>query len=112
MSWVLFGTTGAALAQNPQAAERMLSVLIYMVCFVLPLAPLMLVGCKKSAFEAVRNLAWAKVSMVATALLGIVGLMMIGMMSPLAHATTPAFFTANTAMVVGLLIMRVAEKKY
>jgi putative transposase len=29
MSWVLFGTTGAALAQNPQAAERMLSVLIY-----------------------------------------------------------------------------------
>ncbi|MGE3550907.1 MAG: hypothetical protein AB7I29_13530 [Geobacter sp.] len=110
MNWVLFGATGVAISQDPQAAERMLSVLIYMVSFFLPIVPLILVGCKKSAFEAVRKLFWAKISMAASALLGIVVLVVIGLTLPLVQTTTLALVTANTMLIVGLLIMRLAEK--
>lgn len=112
MNWVLFGATGAALAKDPQAGERMLSVLIYMVCFFLPVTPLLFVGSKKRVYEAVKSLVWAKVAMVMTVVFGIAGLMLVGIMLPLVQTPQPTFVIANVALVIGLLIMRFAEKTY
>jgi len=111
MNWVLFGAAGAAISKDPQASERMLSMLVYLVCFILPVVPIVFVCAKKRAYEAVRSLGWAKRSMAVTALLGITGLMVIGVLLQMTETTLPALLTANSSMVAGLIIIRYAEKK-
>ena len=59
MNWVLFGATGAALAKDPQAGERMLDVLIYAGCYFVPLMPAVFVGAEKQAYVAVKHQLWA-----------------------------------------------------
>lgn len=110
MNWLLFGATGAALAKNPQAGERMLDVLIYAVCFLLPLMPAIFVGADKRAYEAVKHLLWAKVSMTTAALLGIAGLIAVGVVFPLGQVSSPAMLVALTSLVWGLMTIRRAKR--
>lgn len=112
MNWILFGAIGAAISEDPQAGERMLSILLYMVSFVLPVTPLIIVGCKRRAYEAVRSLLWAKIAITVTMVIGVAVLLLIGIMLPLLQTTLPAFVVANISMVIGLLIIRLAEKNY
>lgn len=110
MNWVLFGATGAALAKNPQAGERVLDMLIYVVCFILPLMPVVFVGAEKRAYGAIRHRLWAKVSMIVAALFGIVGLIAVGVVFPLGQVSYPAAVVAMTSLVWGLLTIRGAKK--
>lgn len=109
MNWLLFGATGAALAKDPQAGERMLDVLIYAVCFFLPLMPPIFVSAEKRAYEAVKHRLWAKASITAAALLGIIGLIAVGLVFPLGQVSSPAMLVALTSLVWGLLIIRRAK---
>ena len=112
MNWFLFGAAGATISKDPQAGERMLNMLMYLVCFVLPVVPIFFACAKKRAYEAARSLSWAKTSMAATALLGITGVLLVGALLPLPETALPAFLTAISSMVAGLLVVRHAERKY
>ena len=110
MNWVLFGATGAALAKDPQAGERMLDVLIYAGCYFVPLMPAVFVGAEKQAYAAVKHQLWAKVSIAAAALLGIIGLIAVGVVFPLGQVSYPAAVVAMISLAWGLLTIRRSKK--
>lgn len=112
MNWLLFGAAGAALAKDPQAGERMLDVLIYAVCFLLPLMPAIFVGAERRAYEAVKYQLWTKVNITAAALFGILGLISVGVAFPLGQVSSPAMLVALTSLVWGLLTIHKAKKSW
>jgi hypothetical protein len=111
MNWLLFGAaTGAAISKDPSAGERMLDALIYAVCYLLPLMPLLFAGSGKRAYEAIQGQLWAKVNMTIAALLGLVGLIYVGVVLPFAKVSSPALLVALTSLVWGILAIRKAKK--
>lgn len=113
MNWFLFGAaTGAAMSKDPHASERMLDGLIYAVCYLLPLMPMLFAGSEKRAYVAIQEQLWAKVNMACAALLGFAGLIYVGVALPFAEVSSPALLISMASLVWGLLIIRKAKKTY
>ena len=111
MNWFLFGAaTGAAMSKDPHAGERMLDGLIYAVCYLLPLMPMLFAGSEKWAYEAIQGQLWAKVSMACATLFGYAGLIYVGVALPFAEVSSPALLIALASLVWGLLTIRKAKK--
>lgn len=111
MSWLLLGAaTGTAMSKDPSAGERLLDGLIYAVCYLLPLMPMLFAGSEKRAYEAIQGQLWAKVNMVSAALFGLAGLIYVGVSLPFAEVTSPALIIALTSLVWGILTIRKAKK--
>ena len=111
MNWFLFGAaTSAAMSKDPHAGERMLDGLIYAVCYLLPLMPMLFAGSEKRAYEAIQGQLWAKASMTCAALFGYVGLIYVGVALPFAEVSSPALLIALASLVWGLLTIRKAKK--
>lgn len=113
MNWFLFGAaTGAAMSKDPHAGERMLDGLIYLVCYLLPLMPMLFAGSEKRAYEAIQGQLWAKVNMACGALFGFTGLIYVGVALPFAEVSSPALLIALASLVWGLLAIRKAKKMH
>lgn len=111
MNWFLFGAaTSAAMSKDPHAGERMLDGLIYAVCYLLPLMPMLFAGSEKWAYEAIQGQLWAKVSMACATLFGYAGLIYVGVALPFAEVSSPALLIALASLVWGLLTIRKAKK--
>lgn len=110
MNWILLGAAATAIVKDPQAGERMLEVLIYAVCYLVPLMPGIFVGAEKRAYEAVKHQLWARISITTSALAGLIGLVAVGMLFPFAQVSSPALLVAMVSLLWGLLTIRRAKK--
>lgn len=105
MKWLIFGAGAATAANDSQSGDKLLSMIILMVCFVLPVIPIILTKANKRVYDAVNAIIWAKIAIAVTALAGVVWLIVLTATKPLVEATNSAFIAANVAMVAGLFIM-------
>ena len=112
MNWFLFGAAAGAAGADPGAGDRMMSGLIYGVCFFLPLMPLVFAAAEKRGYQAVTAQAWAKLSMAGAALFGYAGLLYVGMAVPFVETAYPALSVALASLVWGLLTLRRAKRVY
>lgn len=113
MNWFLFGAaTSAAMSKDPHAGERMLDGLIYAVCYLLPLMPMLFAGSEKRAYEAIQGQLWAKVSIVCATLFGYAGLIYVGVAAYATEVSSPALLIALASLVWGLLAIRKAKKSW
>lgn len=90
----------------------MLDGLIYAVCYLLPLMPMLFAGSEKRAYEAIQGQLWAKINMACAALFGFTGLIYIGVALPFVEVSSPALLIALTSLVWGLLAIRKAKKMH
>lgn len=113
MNWFLFGAaSGAAMATNPDAGDRMMSGLIYGVCYLLPLMPLLFAAAEKKGYKAVKAQLWAKLSMAGAALFGYAGLIYVGLTVSIVELSDPALLVALVSLVWGLFTLLKAKKMY